>query len=127
MGTNYYWCENSTGRRFHIGKSSFGWCFALHIYPEAPCAPTDLDEWLMLFFRKDTKIVDEYGEAVSPLQMMEIIINRRHKEPNGMTEEELNQNTAVRGPKNLLRSKIDNNHCIGHGSGTWDLIIGNFT
>ncbi len=36
------------------------------------------------------------------------------------------KNQSFRGPNNLLRHKI-NRYCIGHGAGTWDLIVGEFS
>ena len=37
------------------------------------------------------------------------------------------QNNAEHGPNGLVRSKIDGHHCIGHGAGTWDLEVGDFS
>src|SRR5450631_1105933 len=54
MGTNYYLqlpgCDhcNRAGDRLHIGKSSGGWCFALHVgIPNGtdPHLPANLDQW----------------------------------------------------------------------------------
>ena len=36
-------------------------------------------------------------------------------------------NHSEPGPKGLLRHKLDPQHCIGHGHGTWDLIVGEFS
>ena len=58
MGTNYYLHEPPTnkcehcGRQdekepLHIGKSSVGWVFALHIIPEMGIE--DLEDWIPLF------------------------------------------------------------------------------
>lgn len=41
-------------------------------------------------------------------------------------EEMLQRNNAVPGPNNLLRHKIDQ-HCIGHGDGTYDYLVGEFS
>lgn len=39
----------------------------------------------------------------------------------------LEMNNAELGPNNLLRHKIDGQFCIGHGEGTWDYCIGDFS
>jgi len=36
-------------------------------------------------------------------------------------------NQAEPGPDGLARHKVNDGHCIGHGEGTWDLIIGEFS
>lgn len=115
MGTNYYLhtgnkikcgCENCDGfvpEILHVGKSSCGWAFALHVIPERGL--NTLDDWKKLLI--GAKIKDEYGDTVSYEQMLSIITNRSH--PNG-----------------LRYSKIDGHHCIGHGEGTWVHIVGEF-
>jgi hypothetical protein len=35
-------------------------------------------------------------------------------------------NQSCRGPNNLLRHQIGR-YCVGHGAGTWDLIVGEFS
>jgi len=86
MGTNYYLqkksgtcqtCGHCSEDPKHIGKSSGGWCFSLHVYPEENITTVT--------------IVNEYGETISP------------------------------------RHRVDGKHCVGHGEGTWDYIIGEFS
>lgn len=72
MGTNYYWIKEDTtcphcGRRdhdevrIHIGKSSCGWCFSLHVDPSIGIR--SLDDWIERF---DTGFIeDEYGDRLS--------------------------------------------------------------
>jgi hypothetical protein len=36
-------------------------------------------------------------------------------------------NHSEKGPKGLLRHKIEGGHCIKHGVGTWDCILGEFS
>ena len=72
MGTNYYWIKEDTtcphcGRRdhdevrIHIGKSSCGWCFSLHVDPSIGVG--SLDDWIERF---DTGFIeDEYGDRLS--------------------------------------------------------------
>lgn len=132
MGTNYY-CEHKNFN-LHLGKSSAGWVFALHVYPERGIF--DLYDWEPLM--NDSVIVDEYERIMTPDQMIRIITQRGASMPleerllsssykNITLEQFLEINHAEPGPENLLRSKIDGVHCVGHGSGTWDLHVGDFS
>jgi hypothetical protein len=58
MCTNYY-LKHPDGLYLHIGKSSAGWCFSLHVMPEAGI--NSLDEWRSLFCDPYALIQDEYG------------------------------------------------------------------
>lgn len=114
MGTNYYLhqkpdCE-CCGRPFeplHIGKSSGGWCFSLHVMPE-DCITT-LDDWRNLWAAPGSFIRNEYGENVS-IADMELIITVR----------------LWRG-EFPSRHPIDGRNCLGHGEGPWDYIQGEFS
>lgn len=88
MGTNYYLERKSKspcqccGRpyeaeRLHIGKSSRGWVFALHVGtdPDGPL-PRDLAEWRNLWLTPEWQIVDEYGHQISEENMLWIITGR---------------------------------------------------
>ena len=130
MGINYYLevdsC-NACGRsreRLHIGKSSAGWCFSLHVIPERGI--NSLNDWEMLWADHDTKIVDEYGAIKTVDEMKDTILNRG--DPIHPTERLVDvtlDNDALPGPNGLLRHKIGS-HCVGHGDGTYDLIPGEF-
>ncbi len=128
MGTNYYLefeacptCGKSD-EPLHIGKSSGGWCFSLHIIPNGNIE--DLADWMAVWSRPRRKIVDEYGGKISPAEMQKIITKRSSvREDNGF---DYAANDAELGPNGLARSKVDGRHCIGHGKGTWDLITGEF-
>lgn len=114
MSTNYYLrakpacdhCGRGPARGLHIGKSSTGWAFALHVYPDGEHlgepAPRNLDEWIARFAEG---VINEYGDDVSPELMLKIITERpvchRHEPYPG--------------------------HCIGPGAGTYDLLIGEFS
>lgn len=138
MGTNYYYYSKEPcphcGRQYeptHIGKSSGGWCFSLHVHPDMNI--NDLDDWLRLFKAPKTQIVDEYGTVITPLDMTSFIVDRSWPIPwdrqwaGYRSEEEFHErNGSKRGPKYLLRHKISN-HCIANGKGTWDCIIGEFS
>lgn len=114
MGTNYYLhnkpdCE-CCGRPFeplHIGKSSRGWCFSLHVMPADNI--NTLNDWRELWNKEGAFIRDECNEKI-PIHIMEQIITER-KWKNCDAE----------------RHKIDGVHCIGHGEGSWDYITGEFS
>lgn len=114
MGTNFYLhakedCE-CCGRPFeplHIGKSSGGWCFSLHVIPSDSIK--DLEDWRMLWKREGSFIRNEYGERISTDEMERIICERTW------------------GDRPLMRHEIDTYHCIGHGPGTYDYIVGDFS
>lgn len=110
MGTNYYWIRDACptcghGERVHIGKSSAGWVFSLHVHPEDDIS--SLDDWIDAW--RIGTIVNEYGETISVDEMLLVITAR--DEP---------------GPDGLARHEIDGRHCIGHGAGSWDLCVGDF-
>ncbi len=137
MGTNYYVdpsppcpCCGRQDAPLHIGKSSFGWTFALHVYPELGI--NTLADWIMYW--QDKRITDEYGRYVTKNDILAVIVNRTHtagrdKVPFGYSslEDMLSRNHAEWGPNNLLRSVVDGQHCIGHGAGTYDYFINEFS
>lgn len=111
MGTNYYVkskppCPlcNHVENDLHIGMSSGGWVFSLHVYPERGLIT--FQDWIK--FLCDFDIIDEYGEYLSLEDMMKVITERSHSE-------------------GLLRSKVGEDRCVGNGAGTWDLIQGDFS
>jgi hypothetical protein len=130
MSTNYYLRCNPTvmGRlreeeepfTLHIGKSSGGWVFSLHIYPERGIR--SLKDWYQLWRRNDNQIFDEYDRPVSIEEMLDVITNRSW--PHDRTSQF--RADVMAGPNNLQRSRIDGQHCVGHGPGTWDLKVGDF-
>lgn len=129
MGTNYTLKQTccptcKRGDEIHIGKSSAGWCFSLHVYPERNI--NTLEDWERLLHKPENMIQNEYGEAIDASTMMEIITERSWQYPR-IEGDDLNRNHAVHGPNNLLRHKLDGVYCIGHGKGTWDYLIGDFS
>jgi len=117
MGTNFYLlrdCCEHCGRpaeRIHIGKSSGGWMFGLHVKQyEWETTPSNLEEWKELWSQPGNRILDEYGERLTPQEMFERITDRHWKGPGG-----------------LRRHEVDHHFCIAHGSGTWDLCVGEFS
>jgi len=133
MGTNYYLVTNvcaACGRgddREHIGKSSAGWCFSLHVEPENGLC--DLADWERKWSQPGAHIRNEYATDIAPGEMLEIITARQWKPRDWDSAEErhwLSVNHAVPGPYGLARHRIDS-HCIGHGPTTYDLVLGEFS
>ncbi len=117
MGTNYYLqhgvcecCKKPESTR-HIGKSSGGWCFSLHVYQEEGI--NTLDDWKKLWETEKNKIVNEYDEVVSVEDMLDTIINRqgrpmedKHLTMMGLYEswQDFHRNIySCSGSNNLLR------------------------
>ena len=129
MGTNYYLypqpdCE-CCGRPFeplHIGKSSYGWHFSLHVMGDLI---NDLQDWQRLYSQTGAIIKDEYGKVVSPEEMTSIILEKKFT-GNKPDSSWYAQNYAEPGLNGLSRRKIGNG-CIRHGSGTYDCIVGEFS
>lgn len=146
MGMNYYLVTKQRpeiprkiffklSEGIHIGKSSFGWCFCLHVYPEHRL--NNFEDWRKLACSSKSNIYNEDGVLIKDKYnfLYNTISNRywagpkRHPTDYGYIsyEDYLNKNNAEDGPRNLLRSRIDNIHCIGHGEGTYDYIVGEFS
>ena len=127
MGTNYYLitepcsCCGLSAPRLHIGKSSAGWCFALHVEGDI----NSLADWEARWSKPNAKIVNEYGDTVTPDEMRKTITERAWKGHGTDEPMWLMANNAVQGPNGLARQQIGR-HCIGHGDGTYDLIPGEF-
>lgn len=137
MGRNYYLIEHPArppckecGRpfdqddgRLHVGKSSAGWVFFLHVDPSLGI--NDLPDWVERWSKHGVEITDEYGLRVTCGEMHAEIVNRGRLEPPNLTSLEMAQNFAVYGPNNLLRHALGHSK-IKHGAGTWDCIEGEF-
>jgi hypothetical protein len=136
MGTNYYVkvpsdpivCSECGRQRdvelLHIGKSSRGWCFALHVIPSRGLI--SLDAWAS--FLRPREIQDEYGTKLDFDEMMAIILDREGVSNSlAYSDDFLEKNCAELGPKGLLRHRLHQSICVGHGAGTWDLMKGTFS
>ena len=140
MGTNYYSVKRGVtawnGDAFwdlrdgegdavlHIGKSSGGWCFSLHIIPERGI--NDLWDWLDMFLDPDRIIINEYRDNIPISDMMRTITQCSRPEPNFWDDDTMQKNYAEPGPANLVRHQLGHG-CVKHGIGTWDCIIGRFS
>jgi hypothetical protein len=131
MGTNYYLhkplcnvCKHcghgDEPEVLHIGKSSRGWCFSLHVEPEEGIH--DLEDWFQVW--EEGTIKSEYGDVVSPVEMLSIITERGCQ--SSKTNFDYNKNHSVLGPADLMRHAIGYG-CLKHGKGTWDCISGEFS
>jgi hypothetical protein len=143
MGTNYYsvkrgldytksesfWDLRGTEDFIHIGKSSMGWCFSLHVVPELGI--NTLEDWIRMFIDPDRIIIDEYRETVSFLDMIRIITQRSRPQSNNWDADTMDRNHAEPGPNNLVRHRREYTErgrgCVRHGEGTWDCIEGEFS
>ena len=122
------------GEQLHIGKSSRGWCFSLHVYPERGLSDwLDWESWLSIEPRR-SNIVDEYDRSVDMSQRKAIGMNRSgngfHQPPSTYKSwksfHALNHSEPD-SSSGLLRYQIDGHRCVGHGTGTDDLIAGEFS
>ena len=145
MGTNYYWtpCPSCPhcGRPYekvHIGKSSCGWVFALHVIPPdevgnyaflPEAGVMSLSDWWALWTRPGSKIADEYGRELTPKQMLSVITDRHEPAGNSKwSERDYQANHAVPGTGLAYGlARIHPDYCYGHGPGTWDLVTGEFS
>ena len=143
MGTNFYLKSHDRATScptcghtapepepLHIGKSSVGWCFSLHVEEDGP---KTLDDWKLLFEDGGYVIEDEYGQQISSEEMLGRITDRSgtprtERSPSSYAswEQFYRQNHAEPGPNHLSRHVVDGRHCLAHGEGTWDLIAGEF-
>lgn len=155
MGTNYYLVynekvtdtchccghETTKQKELHLGESSGGWTFALHVYPEQ-----GIHTWADVLYEilqvtgKGGWIKHEYGTEVEIEMFVDIVTDRssdytlEHSIAIATAyntwykdvDDYLKRNNAVAGPNNLLRHKLDQ-YCIGHGGGTYDYLVGEFS
>lgn len=125
MSTNYYWQWDSPRREnLHIGQSSAGWTFSLHVIPDAGLI--DLDKWTELFGSGKGRILTDSGKVVSTKEMLGVITDRSWP-LRERTAKFYAENYAEPGPNGLVRFVVDGVRCVGHGSGTWDLMAGDFS
>lgn len=89
MGTNYYavtkYCQHcKRGNPIHIGKSSVGWMFVFHGYPD-PWDEVQIRswaEWKYCLLNEADHIEDEYGKLVSFADFKKVVENRHN--PSGL-------------------------------------------
>ena len=117
MGCNFYWipqdkvcptCGHNPSDRLHIGKSSYGWVFALHIIPEKGI--NTLYDWIRRMLEPESEIRDEYGHPHTVENMLGIIMAR---------------GDYMAGGGELKRASPS--HFSVAGEGTWDYDTGDFS
>ncbi|RLC88676.1 MAG: hypothetical protein DRJ03_02025 [Chloroflexi bacterium] len=130
MGMNYYWigkCRDCGHlQKRHIGKSSCGWYFSLHVIPGVI---DTLADWRLRFADEGSFIHDEYGNAITAQAMLEGITQRSGPptSPPDHSADRLARNYAEVGVNNLLRYVVGEACCVGHGEGTWSYVTGEFS
>ena len=123
-----HWDLRGTEEFIHIGKSSLGWCFSLHVVPEFEI--NTYEDWVRMFIDPDRIIISEYNEVIPYTKMISIITARARPDPCTWDAARLARNYAEHGPGNLIRYRIDHERvhgCVGHGEGTFDYITGEFS
>lgn len=144
MGTNYYFVVNPCPHcghqdKFHIGKSSAGWYFALHVGVEGAelvvlgIRVRCLADWERVWVSGKGRIETEYGEVCSVVELRQEVTERSWECRHAITDDVLRRNYAEPGVNGLLRaatapSPYAHPSCVGHGeeNGTWDLMVGVF-
>ena len=146
MGTNYYLQYNEevnaeckccghvkTEKRVrHLGKSSGGWHFALHVYPdEMICDFDDIMQEIKRAISSGGVVKDEYGVEHTFDEWFDVVTKRSREKMidyswYGSKKRFLDSNSAEEGLNNLVRAKLGS-HCIGHGDGTYDYFVGEFS
>ena len=121
MGTNYYWHEDQchhcrrTSKAIHIGKSSFGWAFSLHVGKnDWDDAPSSFGDWLVLLHKPGSVILDEYDREVPADEMVKIITQR---------EDYLSKDS-----KYLRHHDEDRHHCLkAFHDKSYDYCVGEYS
>jgi hypothetical protein len=145
MGTNYYMMKGQsvpesdythplsgliregTGvcAKIHIGKSSYGWCFSLHVMPQHGIS--NLGDWKVLVDRllgEGWRIENEYGEALTVEELWKVVERVDWERQEVTNCDQLKLPAAVRP---LNRHYVDGGSCIGHGEGFYDYMVGWFS
>jgi len=142
MSTNFYVadvvrCQECghavhNGIKFHIGKSSAGWAFSLHVIPEKHL--NTWGEWKAFLDKPGMAIIDEDGAKWSLDEFVMIVENRigkygdlEHVPPGYDTWWDFYEiNQCEIDANGLLRHKVGE-FCSGHGKGSWDYVTGDFS
>jgi len=123
MGTNYYaqWdsckhCKRADEYdRFHVGKSSWGWMFSLHVIEQRDWdddkygmeAPQDYEGWLKFLTHSNVRVFDEYSQEMDGALFMDQVVANRQGD--------------------LQRHSLDGKYYTANGKGTWDMCRGEYS
>ncbi|HEX9719382.1 MAG TPA: hypothetical protein VGA59_06580 [Ramlibacter sp.] len=119
---NYFLTLPGRAEPLHIGKSSAGWRFKLHVEPGRGIE--GLADWEALWRQRGAAISHAGGAALLAEDMRRIIAERRHG-GREWTRERLAMHGGEPGPNGLARHRVGG-QCVGHGDGTFDLFEGFF-
>lgn len=123
MGTNYYVhkepdlldkLQGAQPTILHLGKSSGGWCFAMHVQPELGLR--DFVSWMRYLRKGKVTIYDEYDCVVSFDEMVHIISKRSFPRNQKIAEIE----PECYHPGGCRRHGEDSYGRVKQGVGTYD-------
>ena len=148
MGTNYYLHIKKPDQKvvtpmsfntYHIGKSSYGWAFSLHVDEyEGVNSLQDLKNKI-LEAGENATIQDEYGNIFTLDELLSVILDRswgnycaseeEFKTSKHMFPDDFLTSTRHKIYKSMRRHTIDGRFCVGWSSEeeTYDLIKGSFS
>lgn len=130
MSTNYYWheksnpcdkCGHDEAKILHIGKSSIGWVFMLHVDSEEGLHT--IQDWFDRWKEFGSRILSEYGTLTSIEKMTNIILDRENISSQWGKMKML-ANHAEYGPNGLYRGT---RNTIPKGNASYDLVEGEFS
>jgi hypothetical protein len=118
----------------HIGKSSGGWVFALHVISEKRLY--GLPDWMILLDKPDViifeKVDGQLRREISLDDLLKVITERKFEGNDNVNHLFHVVNKSMPAENGLVRKVIDGERCVGHefaadGRGvSWDLIAGDF-
>ena len=108
----------------HIGKSSAGWCFALHVHPEHGI--NTLSDWQEVWRQPNATIVNEYGRAIAADEMLKEITARSWRGTQ-QDAEWMRVSRATPGPNGLARHTYEATLPPDPEHDTYDLCTGDFS
>lgn len=129
MSTNYYWhekpapchaCGHDKSKVLHIGKSSMGWVFMLHVDPEEGL--NTLRDWQDRWTESGSKIISQYGTGIGIDQMNDIILDRENT-CGVWSVKKQQENRAISGPNGLYRGFSNSTPA---DNATYDFVSGEF-
>jgi len=132
--------------QLHIGKSSHGWAFALHVIPQLRI--NDLPDWVELL--DYGQITSEYGDTLTKEELLRVITERARPTNEALEIIRNERSNWVPGENGVYinhrliggyyqysqQLKTDNlmypcvgekNHCRSIGAGTWYCTEGEFS